>query len=68
MQDSATTPERESQFLTSGQVAEMFEVHPVTVYDWAEKGRIPGAFRTPGGQWRFVRVEVEKLLPPKDAA
>lgn len=40
----------------------MFEVHPITVKEWADAGKLP-AFKTPGGRWRFVREEIEALLP-----
>lgn len=48
--------------LTSGQVAKIFNVHPTTVMDWADKGKLP-SFRTPGGQRRFRREDVEAFLP-----
>ena len=47
--------------LTSGQVAKLFNVHPTTVIDWADKGRLR-CFRTPGGQRRFRREDVEAFL------
>lgn len=47
--------------LTSGQVARLFNVHPTTVMDWADKGRLP-FFRTPGGQRRFRPEDVEAFL------
>lgn len=36
----------------------MFAVHRATVARWAEDGLLRG-FKTPGGQWRFRRVDVE---------
>lgn len=48
--------------LTSGQVAKLFNVHPTTVMDWADKGLLP-CFRTPGGQRRFRREDVDAFLP-----
>lgn len=36
----------------------MFAVHRVTVARWAEDGLLRG-FKTPGGQWRFRRVDVD---------
>lgn len=47
--------------MTSGQVAKLFNVHPTTVIDWADKGRLR-CFRTPGGQRRFRREDVEAFL------
>lgn len=47
--------------MTPGQVAALFGVHTSTVGDWAESGKLPH-FRTPGGQRRFRREDVERLL------
>lgn len=47
--------------LTSGQVAELFGVVPETVAVWADEGKLPH-FKTPGGQRRFRRVDVEAFL------
>ena len=46
--------------LTVGQVAEIFDVHPNTVVDWANGGRLAYK-RTPGGHRRFDPADVEKL-------
>lgn len=51
--------------LTSGQVAKLFNVHPTTVMDWADKGLLP-AFRTPGGQRRFRREDIDAFLLPSE--
>lgn len=55
MTDEPTRP------LTTGQVARRFGVHPATVWDWAETGKLPH-FRTPGGHRRFHVIDVERLL------
>lgn len=55
MQDADRIP------LTSGKVAKVFNVHPSTVIDWADTGKIP-SFRTPGGQRRFWPEDVEAFL------
>jgi excisionase family DNA binding protein len=49
--------------LTPGQVADLFGVTVVTVAEWADTGKLP-CFRTPGGQRRFRREDVEALLHP----
>lgn len=49
--------------LTSGDVAKLFNVHPSTVIEWADSGRL-AFFRTPGGQRRFRREDVEAFLAP----
>ena len=63
-------PEPSKRPLTPRQVAELFNVHPVTVADWADKGKLRG-FRTPGGHWRFKREDVDALIAagqPESAA
>lgn len=47
--------------LTTGQVAELFAVTPVTVAEWAESGKLP-FFRTPGGHRRFRPEDVDALM------
>lgn len=56
--------------LTSGQVADLFNVTVETVATWANEGKLP-CFLTPGGHRRFRRSQVEALLSPaqpEDAA
>lgn len=55
------------QPLSTGDVAKIFKVHPTTVIDWADRGRL-ACFRTPGGQRRFRPEDVEAFLEPEDAA
>jgi len=47
--------------LSSGDVARIFGVSSVTVASWADQGLLPH-FRTPGGQRRFRRADVESFL------
>lgn len=49
--------------LTPADVARMFNVSTNTVAKWADDGRLP-SFRTPGGQRRFRRDDIEALLAP----
>lgn len=57
--------------LTPGDVASIFNVSTVTVAAWADSGKLP-CFKTPGGQRRFLRSDVEAFLaadePAGDAA
>lgn len=57
--------------LTTGDVAKVFNVHPSTVIEWADKGQL-ASFRTPGGQRRFRREDVDAFLrepaPAEDGA
>lgn len=50
-----------SPYLTPAEVARIFRVDPKTVTRWAKAGRLQ-SIRTPGGQRRYHRAEVEKLL------
>lgn len=54
-------PETPEPPYTPGQVADLYGVSVVTVGVWADEGKLPH-FRTPGGQRRFPRVEIDALL------
>ena len=41
------------EILTAGEVAELLQIHPRTVYKLVKEGSIPG--RKFGGGWRFSR-------------
>lgn len=43
--------------------AAIIGVHPETLRRWADAGKVR-TFRTPGGQRRFYRADVENLLIP----
>ena len=48
--------------LTTGQAAAMLGVSSLnTVKNWLEAGEFPGAFKTAGGHWRFLRADVEAV-------
>lgn len=47
--------------LTSGEVATLFNVSVETVARWADDGKLPH-FKTPGGQRRYRRADVEAFL------
>jgi hypothetical protein len=50
---------REDEVVTSKDAANLLGVSSAnTVKSWLEGGWFPGAFRTPGGHWRFLRSEV----------
>jgi len=58
----------EPSLLPSGAVAKLFNVTATTVRSWERDGKLR-AIRTPGGQRRFRRSDVEALLAPTgDAA
>lgn len=46
--------------LTTKQVAELFGVHPDTVVQWANTGKL-AHFRTPGRHRRFYDADVQAL-------
>jgi excisionase family DNA binding protein len=47
--------------LTPKQVAALFAVAADTVAGWADSGKLP-SFRTPSGQRRFRREDVDEFL------
>jgi excisionase family DNA binding protein len=49
------------EWLSLSKVAEMLGVHPSTVRNWSDQGRLP-VHRTQGGHRRFRRSEVELWL------
>ncbi|MEV8636482.1 BldC family transcriptional regulator [Streptosporangium sp. NPDC051023] len=49
------------RLLTPAEVARMFRVDPKTVNRWAREGRLTST-RTPGGQRRYRKGEVQALL------
>lgn len=60
-QTNVSRMEREPALLTVGEVAEQFRVHSATVGRWIRDGALD-AIRTPGGQYRVRRKDVEALL------
>lgn len=54
-----TVQRRERRELTAGEAAKLLGVSSRnTVKNWLQGGYFPGAFKTPGGHWRFPRAEV----------
>ncbi|MBA3944996.1 MAG: helix-turn-helix domain-containing protein [Herpetosiphonaceae bacterium] len=51
----------ENDWLTLSQASELLGVHPATLRQWSDEGKI-NLFRTPGGHRRFARSEIERLL------
>lgn len=56
----------EADLLTIGETAKRFGVTVATVRNWDKAGRITST-RTPGGQRRFRRADIDALLRPTDA-
>lgn len=54
------TPDR---LLTSGEVAELFQVTVGAVHAWVREGKLK-AIRTPGGMYRYYESEIKALLVP----
>ncbi|HEY58986.1 MAG TPA: helix-turn-helix domain-containing protein [Anaerolineae bacterium] len=54
------------EWLTLGEVAQLLGVHPSTVRNWADSGKMP-VHRTQGGHRRFRRSEVELWLQSQRA-
>jgi excisionase family DNA binding protein len=51
------------EILTAGEVAELLQIHPRTVYKLVKEGSIPG--RKFGGGWRFSRNEILAMVSPQ---
>lgn len=50
----------EKDVLKSDEVAELLDISPLTVRDWAKKGKIPA--RKIGREWRFSKAAILKWL------
>ena len=54
-------PSKTERPLSPGQVAALFGVSVTTVASWADSGKLP-SFRTPGGQRRFRKADVDAFV------
>lgn len=63
----ATATAEPAPIMTLGEVASLFKVGDQTVRDWTDKGLLPH-FRTPGGQRRFRREDVERFIKDQEPA
>ena len=52
---------REKRFLSTKEVARLFEVSPNTVTRWAREAKVP-ALVTPSGRHKFPRDEIRRLV------
>ena len=48
--------------LSPDEAAAVLNVHPDTLKAWARAGAVPGAWRTPGGWWKFTLAGIEQLM------
>lgn len=65
--EDITQAEQAERFIRVGEAARILQVTEVTVRDWADRGLIP-YHRTPAGQRRFLRSELEVVLRNGSAA
>lgn len=54
---------KDKEILTTKEVAEYLNIHPLTVHRYAREGRIP-AFKI-GTDWRFHKKYLEKWIKEK---
>ncbi|MDP2938083.1 MAG: helix-turn-helix domain-containing protein [Candidatus Omnitrophota bacterium] len=54
---------KEKEILTTKEVAEYLNIHPLTVHRYAREGKIP-AFKI-GTDWRFHKKYLEKWIKQK---
>jgi len=52
------------KWLSLQEASQMLGVHPSTLHQWADSGKIP-TVRTPGGHRRFAESDVRALLEPE---
>lgn len=57
----AVANENQVDWLTLSQASALLGVHPATVRQWSDEGKL-GTFRTPGGHRRFARGDIDRLL------
>jgi excisionase family DNA binding protein len=62
-----TSAAKDPEFLSRGEVAQLFGVSASTVTRWARLGLLP-AFRTPGGHYRFPAEETRRAARHPSAA
>lgn len=48
-----------NELLTVSEFAKAIHVHPQTVRDWDRTGKVPAGARTPGGQRRYTRQQID---------
>lgn len=58
---TARRAEGKAGWLSLGEASRLLGVHPATLRQWADQGKIP-VFRTPGGHRRFAEADVRALL------
>jgi excisionase family DNA binding protein len=51
--------------LSPTEAATLLGVDVGTLKRWARDGKVPGAWRTPGGWWKFPREGLEQLALPR---
>jgi excisionase family DNA binding protein len=54
---------KDREILTTKEVAEYFNIHPLTVHRYAREGKIP-AFKI-GTDWRFHKKHIERWIREK---
>ena len=54
---------KEKEIMTSKEVAEYLNIHPLTVHKYAREGKIP-AFKI-GTDWRFHKKHIERWIREK---
>jgi excisionase family DNA binding protein len=57
-------PPPNAKWLSLQEASRMLGVHPSTLRQWADSGKIP-TVRTPGGHRRFAESDVQALLEPE---
>ncbi len=62
IETEAITESLPSPVMTVEQLAAYPQVHPSTVYQWAERDETPPGTTRLGGAWRFVKTKIDAWL------
>lgn len=62
---AATISIPQKNFLKTSEVAKLFNVNHSTVFFWVKKGKLKPV-KTPGGNFRFGRQQIERLLEQRE--
>lgn len=52
----------QARFYKATSIAKMLDVHPSTVWRWAEKGYLPRPIRFSGGVTRWRATDIDSIL------
>jgi excisionase family DNA binding protein len=54
-----------TEYLTVAEAAAMLDIHPQTLHNWTQEGKVPVVQPHPNARRRYRREDIEALLAPK---